>query len=85
MVSDLPNATAFSVSSERHWQRRVNGIAKVPNSKSPAVGVEPSIVRSPVEALTHSATAPHLAVSLIRESPRIGGICTTYKLSSCVR
>ena len=50
--------TAFSVSSERHWQRRVNVIAKVPNSKSPAVGVEPSIVRSPVEALTHSATAP---------------------------
>ena len=41
VVSDLPsidrhqilegtNATAFSVSSERHWQGGVNGIAKVP-------------------------------------------------------
>ena len=33
---------AFSVSSERHWQRRVNGIAKVPKRKVfTEVGFEP--------------------------------------------
>ena len=37
----------------------VNGIAKVPKRKVfTEVGLEPSNVRSPVDALTHSATAP---------------------------
>ena len=39
--------------------KRVNGIAKVPKRKVfTEVGPEPSNVRSPVDALTHSATAP---------------------------
>ena len=38
----------------------VNGIAKVPKRKVfTEVGLEPSNVRSPVDALTHSAIAPH--------------------------
>ena len=37
----------------------VNGIAKVPKRKVfTEVGLEPSNVRSPVDSLTHSATAP---------------------------
>ena len=41
------------------WQSGVNGIAKVPKRKVfTEVGHEPSTVRSPVDALTHSATAP---------------------------
>ena len=38
----------------------VNGIAKVPKRKvfTDEVGLEPSNVRSPVDALTHLATAP---------------------------
>ena len=40
--------TAFTVSSERHWQSGVNGIAKVPKRKVVTeVGLEPSTVRSP--------------------------------------
>ena len=36
---------AFSVSSERHWQRGVNGIAKVPKRKVfTEVGFEPGRV-----------------------------------------
>ena len=39
----------------------VNGIAKVPKRKEfTEVGLEPSNVRSPVNALPHSATAPHM-------------------------
>ena len=47
--------TAFTVSSG------VNGIAKVPKRNVfTDVGLEPSNVRSPVDSLTHSATAsPH--------------------------
>ena len=52
---------AFSVSSERHWQSGVNGIAKVPKRKVFRSGIrtQPGTVRSPVQAnaLTHSATA----------------------------
>ena len=53
--------TAFSVSSERHWQGGVNGIAKVPKRSCPQRDSNPSRnVRSPVQAnaLAHSATAP---------------------------
>ena len=51
--------TAFSVSSERHWQGGVNGIAKVPKRSEkffPAAGLEPLTVRSPANSLAHSAT-----------------------------
>ena len=41
------------------WQNGVNGIAKVPKGKVfTEVGLEPSTVRSLVDALTHSATVP---------------------------
>ena len=41
----------------------VNGIAKVPKRKVfTEVGLEPSNVRSPVESLTHLATAPSLVI-----------------------
>ena len=53
--------TALSVSSERHWQSGVNGIAKVPKQSFPQWDSNPiRTVRSPAQAnaLTHSATAP---------------------------
>ena len=52
--------TAFSVSSERHWQNGANGIANVPKrSFCSGIRTRPGTVRSPVQAnaLTHSATA----------------------------
>ena len=60
---ELEGPPAFSsVSSERHWQSGVNGIAKVPKRKVFRSGIltRPGTVRSPVQAntLTHSATAP---------------------------
>ena len=54
----LKGPTAFSVSSERHWQGGVNGIAKVPKRSCPQWDSNPSrTVRSPLQAnaLTHSA------------------------------
>ena len=56
---DTRGTNAFTVSSERHWQSGVNGIAKVPMRKVfTEVGLEPSTVRSPVDGLTHSVTSP---------------------------
>ena len=53
--------TALSVSSERHWQSGVNGIAKVPKQSFPQRDSNPiRTVWSPAQAsaLTHSAIAP---------------------------
>ena len=53
--------TDLSVSSERHWQSGVNGIAKVPKQSFSQWDSNPiRTVRSPAQAndLTYSATAP---------------------------
>ena len=53
--------TALCVSSKRHWQSGVNGIAKVPKQSFPQGDSNPiRTVRSPAQAnaLTHSAIAP---------------------------
>ena len=55
---------AFTVSSERHWQGGVNGIAKVLKRSCSQWDSNPSrTVRPPVQAnaLTHSATAPPIS------------------------
>ena len=66
--------SAFSVSSERHWQGWVNGIAKVPKRSCPQWDSNPTrTVRSPVQAnaLTHSATLSYTIFCLL---PGLGSI-----------
>ena len=54
----IEGTDGFRVSSDRHWQSVVNGIAKVPKRSFPQWDSNPAgTVRSPVQALTHSTTA----------------------------
>ena len=61
--------TTFSVSSERHWQRGVYGIAKVPKrSCRSGIRTRPGTARSPIQAnaFIHSATRPPRSQLLLR-------------------
>ena len=78
--------TALSVSSERHWQSGVNGIAKVPKQSFPQRDSNPiRTVRSPAQAnaLTHSAIAPSTPSRPPR--PRLGHLAPILPPSSLPR
>ena len=76
----IEGPTTFSVSSEKDWESRVNGIAKVPKRTVLRSGIRtrPGTVQLPVQAnaLTHSVavTLGISALLIFRCSSRSGGL-----------